>query len=535
MHGHLLRLGDRDPAVASSRRASRAPSPARRRSTRAPARRGDPARRLRFQPAGREPPTASSARHLGAARAERSATPPRCCRRSATRRAWARGLLLNNPATTGVRGLDVARRARPLRAMLRRAVERQRRGCRHPDAIRADADVTDVRWAAYMLATVRHECADRWQPIEEFGKGGGATTAAACEVKGGTGRHATLLRPRLRAADVGLQLPRQRPGARHRRRAAHPPREALDPTTATASCRTACARAASPADRLAQVHRRRRLRLSERARDHQRPDQASASRATPHAWRRCCWRASRPRTAWRWTRRPPRRRAPCDRGAGRRPRGASRVASRARWPSRSPPAPRGPTRRPRSTRATSRRRRPPGRPPSRPPRPPARSATARRGARPGLVGRVRAGVRAGRGARHRGRAVPAPRRPAARAGRLRAGRLPGQLRRTSRGRRRRPDRAGAARIPRLVDSGEDTGAAACSPSGRSRCTACPPSSPRRPPARAPPLPRRRRLRRGADLRLDHPAPTLAELRGKLACDGDASVPPERWPRLEPSR
>ena len=29
-----------------------------------------------------------------------------------------------------------------------------------------------------------------------------------------------------------------------------------------------------------------------------------------------------------------------------------------------------------------------------------------------------------------------------------------------------------------------------------------------------------------------PAPTLLELRGKLACDGDASVPPERWPLLE---
>ncbi len=36
-----------------------------------------------------------------------------------------------------------------------------------------DPDVSDVRWAAYMLATVKHECADRWQPIEEFGKGKG--------------------------------------------------------------------------------------------------------------------------------------------------------------------------------------------------------------------------------------------------------------------------------------------------------------------------------------------------------------------------
>ncbi|MGQ0646565.1 MAG: hypothetical protein ACT4P7_03280 [Gemmatimonadaceae bacterium] len=32
-----------------------------------------------------------------------------------------------------------------------------------------DPDLTDVRWAAYMLATVKHECANRWLPITEFG------------------------------------------------------------------------------------------------------------------------------------------------------------------------------------------------------------------------------------------------------------------------------------------------------------------------------------------------------------------------------
>jgi len=32
-----------------------------------------------------------------------------------------------------------------------------------------DADVTDVRWAAYMLATVKHECDDTWQPVVEKG------------------------------------------------------------------------------------------------------------------------------------------------------------------------------------------------------------------------------------------------------------------------------------------------------------------------------------------------------------------------------
>ena len=36
-----------------------------------------------------------------------------------------------------------------------------------------DPDITDIRWAAYMLATVKHECANSWMPIEEFGKGQG--------------------------------------------------------------------------------------------------------------------------------------------------------------------------------------------------------------------------------------------------------------------------------------------------------------------------------------------------------------------------
>jgi hypothetical protein len=41
------------------------------------------------------------------------------------------------------------------------------------DAAEADAEITDIRWLAYMLATVKWECADRWKPIEEFGKGSG--------------------------------------------------------------------------------------------------------------------------------------------------------------------------------------------------------------------------------------------------------------------------------------------------------------------------------------------------------------------------
>jgi hypothetical protein len=40
-------------------------------------------------------------------------------------------------------------------------------------AAEGDAEISDIRWLAYMLATVKHECADRWKPIEEFGKGKG--------------------------------------------------------------------------------------------------------------------------------------------------------------------------------------------------------------------------------------------------------------------------------------------------------------------------------------------------------------------------
>ncbi len=47
----------------------------------------------------------------------------------------------------------------------------------------ADTDVTDLRWAAYMLATVKHECADTWEPIEEYGRGAGKDYATAVAVK----------------------------------------------------------------------------------------------------------------------------------------------------------------------------------------------------------------------------------------------------------------------------------------------------------------------------------------------------------------
>jgi putative chitinase len=35
--------------------------------------------------------------------------------------------------------------------------------------IAQDPAIGDVRWVAYMLATVKHECAERWAPVTEFG------------------------------------------------------------------------------------------------------------------------------------------------------------------------------------------------------------------------------------------------------------------------------------------------------------------------------------------------------------------------------
>jgi hypothetical protein len=36
--------------------------------------------------------------------------------------------------------------------------------------ISRDPEITDIRWAAYMLATVKHECAGAWEPVVERGR-----------------------------------------------------------------------------------------------------------------------------------------------------------------------------------------------------------------------------------------------------------------------------------------------------------------------------------------------------------------------------
>jgi len=56
------------------------------------------------------------------------------------------------------------------------------------NGIEADAEVTDVRWAAYMMATIKHECADTWKPIEEYGKGRGRPYGNPVTVTGSDGK-----------------------------------------------------------------------------------------------------------------------------------------------------------------------------------------------------------------------------------------------------------------------------------------------------------------------------------------------------------
>jgi putative chitinase len=58
-------------------------------------------------------------------------------------------------------------------------------------AAEGDSQITDIRWLAYMLATVKHECADRWQPIEEFGKGKGLKYGNPVTVKDPQGNEFT--------------------------------------------------------------------------------------------------------------------------------------------------------------------------------------------------------------------------------------------------------------------------------------------------------------------------------------------------------
>jgi hypothetical protein len=53
--------------------------------------------------------------------------------------------------------------------------------------LEADDAITDLRWAAYMLATVKWECAGTWQPMEEIGKGAGKPYGVPVTIVGDDG------------------------------------------------------------------------------------------------------------------------------------------------------------------------------------------------------------------------------------------------------------------------------------------------------------------------------------------------------------
>jgi putative chitinase len=58
-------------------------------------------------------------------------------------------------------------------------------------AAESDPQITDLRWLAYMLATVKHECAGHWLPIEEFGKGQGKSYGKSVTVTDPNGQQFT--------------------------------------------------------------------------------------------------------------------------------------------------------------------------------------------------------------------------------------------------------------------------------------------------------------------------------------------------------
>ena len=102
---------------------------------------------------------------------------------------WIAGLLNNNPAAATLKGVDIDGVIDMTEYTFGALSPGQRNGLTTLlRAIAADEDVTDLRWGAYMLATVKHECANTWQPIEEFGKGAGRAYGEAVRVLDEAGR-----------------------------------------------------------------------------------------------------------------------------------------------------------------------------------------------------------------------------------------------------------------------------------------------------------------------------------------------------------
>lgn len=87
--------------------------------------------------------------------------------------AWIAGLLKNDPVATKLQQLDPAGVLDMTEYSFGALSPAQREGLGALLGRIAGEAGLDLRWAAYMLATVKHECAGTWQPIEEYGKGAG--------------------------------------------------------------------------------------------------------------------------------------------------------------------------------------------------------------------------------------------------------------------------------------------------------------------------------------------------------------------------
>jgi Putative peptidoglycan binding domain len=107
---------------------------------------------------------------VGAILRERGTQPPD----TSTAPRWIAGLLRNDPATTRLQTLDSTGVVDMTEYSFGVLSESQKSGLGTLlQALIQDPDIADLRWSAYMLATVKHECANTWQPIVEFGKGAG--------------------------------------------------------------------------------------------------------------------------------------------------------------------------------------------------------------------------------------------------------------------------------------------------------------------------------------------------------------------------
>jgi hypothetical protein len=87
---------------------------------------------------------------------------------------WIVRLLANDPSVAKLSGINVRAAFELYQFSYGPLSLSQRDGfTRLLTAMDGDAELTDIRWAAYMLATVKHECAETWRPVEEYGKGAG--------------------------------------------------------------------------------------------------------------------------------------------------------------------------------------------------------------------------------------------------------------------------------------------------------------------------------------------------------------------------